>query len=125
MKVNGNSIRNEGNKQSSTPRTGGQPGARTAGKASEKIRKVREVREQQRAERARKKRKRAESRIRIGSITYTKSLSHIKHSGSGRYYVRVINRDTREVVREVPPHQELDRISRMRSFLREAYSMKL
>ena len=50
--------------------------------------------------------------------TYSRDLSYIKHRPTNRYYARVIDAATREVVREIPPPEELDRKVEMLKFLK-------
>lgn len=86
---------------------------------------VRKIRERQKAEREKKSRKRRVQQKQLvfnHPVTFRKSLSYVKHNSAGRYYVRIINEETGEVIREVPSREELDRIAVMKRFLRKIYS---
>jgi len=86
---------------------------------------VRKIRERQKAEREKRSRKRRVQQKQLvfnHPVTCRKSLSYVKHGAAGRYYVRIINDETGEVIREVPSREELDRIAVMKRFLRKIYS---
>jgi flagellar protein FlaG len=46
-----------------------------------------------------------------------RSLKFILHEGLDQYYVQVINSDTKEVIREIPPRKLLDAFYTMQKFL--------
>jgi len=54
---------------------------------------------------------------------YRRNLDYTKHSGTGKYFVRVIDSSSGEVIREVPPEGQLDRMARIRDLIRKAYSV--
>ena len=54
---------------------------------------------------------------------YRRNLDYTKHSATGRYFVKVIDSSSGEVIREVPPEGQLDRMARIRDLIRKAYSV--
>jgi flagellar protein FlaG len=57
--------------------------------------------------------------------SYSRRLNYKKHQATDRYFVRVIDSSSDEVVREVPPQEELDRIAKMLQYLRTRFGMKI
>jgi flagellar protein FlaG len=48
---------------------------------------------------------------------HNRSLKFILHDGLDQYYVQVIDSDTKEVIREIPPKKLLDAFYAMQKFL--------
>jgi flagellar protein FlaG len=48
---------------------------------------------------------------------HNRSLKFILHDGLDQYYVQVIDSDTKEVIREIPPKKLLDAFYTMQKFL--------
>lgn len=57
--------------------------------------------------------------------SYSRRLNYKKHQATDRYFVRVIDSSSDEVIREVPPKEELDRIAKMLQYLRTKFGMKV
>ncbi|MBA2874638.1 flagellar protein FlaG [Thermaerobacillus caldiproteolyticus] len=49
--------------------------------------------------------------------TQNRSLKFVLHEELGEYYVQVINSETKEVIREIPPKKLLDAFYTMQKFL--------
>jgi len=62
-----------------------------------------------------------EHRFEIDPYKYARELSYRKHFPTKRYYCQVINVSTDEVIREVPPEEQLDRVARWRQFIQMLY----
>jgi len=62
-----------------------------------------------------------EHHFEIDPYEYARELSYRKHLPTKRYYCQVINVSTEEVIREVPPEEQLDRIARWRQFIQMLY----
>jgi len=60
---------------------------------------------------------RVEERLQRASDAFDRRLSFSIHEGSERIWVRVIDRDTNEVVKEIPPEELLDVIASIRSMV--------
>ncbi len=77
-----------------------------------------------REEKVRKLRQKARE-TRMEYSGYSRKLNYKKHKATDRYFVRVIDESSNEVVREVPPREELDRIAKMLQYLRTKYGMNV
>ncbi|MBN2071822.1 MAG: flagellar protein FlaG [Candidatus Krumholzibacteriota bacterium] len=53
----------------------------------------------------------------------TRELAYKKHPGTNKYYVRVQDAETKEIVREIPPPEELDRIARLVKYLQANFGI--
>ncbi|MBN1164707.1 MAG: flagellar protein FlaG [Candidatus Krumholzibacteriota bacterium] len=59
----------------------------------------------------------------LNPVSYSRDLSFVKHRPSNSYYVRVIDGETQEVIREIPPPDELDRITKMVKYLKAHFGI--
>jgi len=57
----------------------------------------------------------------IDPLRYSRYLTYKKHIPTNRYYCQVVNASTKQVVREIPPVDELDRIARWNEYIRMLY----
>jgi len=62
-------------------------------------------------------------KMKAGTSVEPRELAYKKHEATNKYYVRVRDAETKEIVREVPAPEDLDRIARLVRYLQANFGI--